>query len=286
VAFDLTLSRANMVREESARADLTRALVNRFQLDLAATLGPLPPRCGGESVGGTINLEGTELTTTDSTTATTTASTGSTTTTTTETTTTTTTTTTDPASTDGTDPAASSTSLIPAGAGVVGTENQLTLFVARIPTALSSQESFDSGAQFANPADVRKVTYYLGPEGGLCRQEQGLITADGVGNSTSVDSTMAEVDLIAPEVNSVTFEYFDGSAWQSTWDGSALGQDGVAILGPPRAVRVTMVLVFPEPMGEERRKTVQQVIAIRAATSPAPASSTPTDGTTPTEGTP
>ena len=40
--------------------------------------------------------------------------------------------------------------------------------------------------------------------------------------------------IIASEVVGVAFRYFDGTAWQDTWDGSIMGTDGMTPVGPPR----------------------------------------------------
>jgi hypothetical protein len=146
------------------------------------------------------------------------------------------------------------------------------------------EAALDPTAQL--PADVRRVTYYLSPDGlGLCRQERPWATADGVWNSTDPDLSTENRDVIAPEVKDVTFEYFDGSAWQSSWDGTQPGPDGVTPLGPPRAVRATFVLQFPGRGGEVTERQVQHVVPIRAAVGTyIPPTTDTTGGTTTTGG--
>ena len=114
------------------------------------------------------------------------------------------------------------------------------------------------------------------------------MTADGVRNSVDPDLTYGEEnDVIAGEVKDLTFEYFDGSGWAGSWDGSILGPDGVTPQGPPRAVRVTLTMEFPANRTGQPpvTRTAVQVIPIRAA----PGTFTPTlldpysEGTTTTD---
>lgn len=174
----------------------------------------------------------------------------------------------------------------------MGADKYLTIFVSRVPTALTDLEAA------ANPdlllgADVRKVTYYLHANGGLCRQERLWVTADGVGNTTEPDYSTEDFDLIAPEVADITFEYLDAGTWLGAWDGTAVSTDGVSLVGPPRAIRVIMVLEFPGSDGQTVQKRVSHVFPIRSAvgtyqppttettpTDPAAATTTPTTPTT------
>ena len=49
VAMDVTLVRMDITRTMVASNDLSRAVANRMTSDLANTLGPLPPKSGGQS---------------------------------------------------------------------------------------------------------------------------------------------------------------------------------------------------------------------------------------------
>ncbi|MGL6097808.1 MAG: PulJ/GspJ family protein, partial [Fimbriiglobus sp.] len=126
VAFDLTLSRTDVSREQAARADLVRAVVNRLNIDLTASLGPMPPKSGG-GVASEI-----AATATASPTSTTPAAETGTETATSATTPTDATTTTD-ATTDPATDAAALAADVPFQAGVIGNDTQVTLFVSRVP---------------------------------------------------------------------------------------------------------------------------------------------------------
>jgi hypothetical protein len=168
---------------------------------------------------------------------------------------------------------------------VFGSGNQLTLFVSRVPPDLVNPESAlltELGG--ADPrSDMRRVTYYLGSSGGLCRQEQFLVTANGIRNSTDPDLSQEASDLIAPEVTALSFEYFNGSTWLTEWAGDDSAEDGLSVIGPPRAIRMTLTL--QQPNGKE--KQIQHVFVVRSAPGlyTPPTDSTTTDTTTDTTAT-
>lgn len=254
-SLDIILKRTEMSRENVASDDLARAVVNRLNDDLSQSLGPLPPQSGG----------GTSTTSTAVPAPTTPADPAATAPATTGTTTATTAALPDPAAepemtADGAAPATD----IPFQAGVIGTDKQLTLFLSRIPTSITDPNSTaDTG--MAQPADLRRVTYYLASDGrGLCRQSRPWVTADGIRNSTDPDLSDEAGDVIAPEVVDVVFDYFDGSGWAGEWDGTLVASDGVAVTGPPRAIRITMTLEIPGSNGATQKK-VQHVFVVRAA---------------------
>ena len=68
--------------------------------------------------------------------------------------------------------------------------------------------------------------------------------------------------LISDEVLDMTIEYFDGSAWQTEWTGSDLTDDQQSVKGPPRAIRMTLVI---QVLGAAQSKTIQHVFPVRAA---------------------
>ena len=251
-ALDVTLLRMEVNRDQIARNDLRRAVINRMSADLVNTLGPLPPKSGGDGMTGTGSSASTgtasaSTATPASATTSTSASTPA---------ATTDTTTTDSPVVTGAD--------IPFGSGIVGTDKQLMIFLSRVPTSLVDLEAA-ANVDVTLPADMRRVTYYLSTDGvGLCRQERPWVTADGVWNTSDPDRTDEFSEIIAPEVLDVTFEYFDGSAWQSTWDGSQTASDGVALTGPPRAIRVTFEMQFSS-RGTMLQKQVRHTFPVRTA---------------------
>ncbi len=274
-AFDVTLTQTQVARDQAADADLARAVANRLSLDLSASLGAMPPRSGGgvpttttaPATGTTSSSSGTGSTTPSTSGSTTPSTSGS-----------TTATADEVSDTQDPDAAVKLAADVPFQAGVIGTDRQLSLFASRLPQFLSDRTADPTAVL---PADLRRVIYYIGSNGGLCRQERPWVTADGVRNSSDPDRSTEDADLIAPEVADATFEYLDGGTWQSSWDGSQSTTDGTSVMGPPRAIAVTLVFASG--------KQVRQVFAVRAANglfstgaAPAPMTETPqTGGTTP-----
>jgi prepilin-type N-terminal cleavage/methylation domain-containing protein len=162
--------------------------------------------------------------------------------------------------------------------GVQGDESTLTLYVARyVKPAVNPVDTTDDTVEQPLRFDQRQVQYFYsdgGGQRGLYRQDIPLpLTYQGVANIMVPPATAGPGDdgvvLLAPEVRSITFEYFDGANWQPTWDGTQLGQDGVTPLGPPLAIRVTMSIAPPgkgaEADNSDSWKTLQHVIPIVTA---------------------
>lgn len=147
----------------------------------------------------------------------------------------------------------------------MGTNTQITVFVARVPTFLTSQ-GLDVDPTAQTGADLRRVSYYISSSGrGLCRQERPWVLADGVGNSTEPDRSTEADDIIAPEVTSLSLEYASGTSWISEWDGTQPGLDGTSTQGPPRAIRIVLTLEVFDVDGNAGEKTIAHVIPIRTA---------------------
>lgn len=265
-SFDVVIAQSDVGREEVEKNDLARAVVTRITIDLVGTVGPLPPKSGGVTQAATAAAAATGQTDP----------------------------TTDPAAggtadptmaeteTETTDPGvtvASTGGDIPFGAGLVGNGSTMTLFVSRVPLALVNAEAAADGSQ--QPGDLRRITYYRSASG-LCRQERPWVTSDGVWNSADADRTDELGDLLAEEITDVQFQYFDGSSWVDSWDGTQMATDGKTLLGPPRGVKITLVIERPNTPA----RRMSHVFALRAANGltvvePPAEDSTTTGGTTP-----
>ncbi len=282
MAMNMTLQQTQVSRNAVESEDLSRGIFNKLTVDLSGTLGPLPPKSGGNSAasGGTTAPATTAPSTTTPATdpaASSTPATGA-------APPPPATTPTD-ATTDATTPGATDNATAVAAdysfqGGVVGQEKQIVVYTGRVPEAFG---------RFANPreqtrSDQRQVIYWLGPGGGLFRQERPWVTADGVRNSIEPDPDAPDAILVAEEVIDLYFEYSDGSSWVVDWDGTVPGPDGVTPLGPPRAIRVTLVLKIPVGKNEFSEKRMSQVIPIRSApgTYTPPLVEAPIDGATET----
>ncbi len=92
-------------------------------------------------------------------------------------------------------------------------------------------------------SDLRCVMYWIVMNGsepaGLARYEVKRATAEEIDFSPS-NLPEQNKHIIAPEVKSILFEYWDGTAWQTTWDGAAQASEDGIPLGPPAAIRVSI----------------------------------------------
>ncbi|QDU18201.1 type II secretion system protein GspJ [Urbifossiella limnaea] len=273
-AMDITLRRTTMSREALDADNLSRAAFNRINLDLASALGPLPPKSGGNSAAGTpppasdggMSADMSGMTTGDPAAAAAPMA--------------------DPAAAlpaaDGSTPApaddgaAEATVAAPKAAdisfqaGVVGTDKTLTIYASGLPSSLAFTGELAAPTAAQTSSDLRRITYWLRSGGGLCRQERAWVTADGVRNSSDPDLSDEDGDTLVDEVTDVTFEYFDGAGWVTSWDGSTPAADGVSPTGPPRAIRVTLTFEVPSnrPGQPPQSKTAVQVIRVPAAPGP------------------
>jgi prepilin-type N-terminal cleavage/methylation domain-containing protein len=236
-AFDLTITQTEVGRERVAHTDLARSIINRMSGDFSGSLGLLPPQSGQKPESESGSSSG-DTATTDTGTA---------------------------------DPAEETTAgaLLPFQAGIIGYEQSVTLFVSKVPRALLERSAAGGMAEAAAvlPPDLKRVMYYIAPSGrGLCRQEMPWITAAGTGDVTGIDAgANEETDLIAPEVTAVSFEYLNGTGWDSVWDGASAALDDSAMMGPPRAVRVTLTFELLDDRGQATEKKVVHVFPVRAA---------------------
>src|SRR5262249_7592440 len=124
--------------------------------------------------------------------------------------------------------------------GVIGDETKLVIYAGRVPEACFRNLNQNDQVR----ADQRQIIYWLGKgtNGAPDPGERPWITADGVRNAIDDDEEATDSTLVAEEVTSLLFEYFDGSNWTNTWDGTTPGADGVTPIGPPRAIRITLSL--------------------------------------------
>ena len=272
-AMDMTLRQTAESRDAVDIDNLSRGVFTRVNIDLSGSLGPLPPKSGGNAASSGSSSSSTPASA-DPTMATAT-----------------------PAATDptaaltaaATDPTAALAAATDAAAtpqaadlsfqaGVIGSAKQLTVFVSRLPSTLTSAKGLTEIPGTQLPSDLYRITYWLGQNGGLCRQERPWVTADGVRNSSDPDLSDEVGDTLVQEVTDATFEYFDGSSWLPSWDGTQSSPDGVTPTGPPRAVRLKLTFSIPttRPGNAPYEHSVEQVIPIRTAPGPnTPAMITP-----------
>ncbi len=271
--MSVTLRQTQSSRDASEVEDLSRGIFNKMAVDLNGVLAPLPPRSGGNPLASTSSSSTQSATTSGATTSSgtgaTTGSSGSTAPATSTASTPTTGTTTSGTGTTSTDTGTDTTSTGAADSsfqgGVIGKDKRLTVFAGRVPEVFG--RFGERGEQVR--ADQRQIIYWVA-DGGLYRLERPWVTSDDVRSSLESDADpdpeSPDAVLVAPEVSDVTFEYTDGSSWVAEWNGADPGPDGVTPLGPPRAIRVTLVIkVSTGKSNETVEKTLTQVIPVRSA---------------------
>ena len=249
VALDVQLRLASEGREAIEQTTVTRSIVQRLNDDLSRSIGPVAPPTGNQSSSTTSTTGTTGTTSTTGTTGTSTSTTG--------------TTTDSTAITDGT----TTSDTIPFQAGVIGSSDVLTIYAARVASVGKSTDEMSD----TYPSDIRRITYWM-TDKGLARQELPWVTSERLQNSTEPDfgDGKEEKDyVIAEEVTKLQFEYWDGSAWSDSWDGSELAEDGKTPIGPPLAIRVRFWLLVAGPNpGETIEKEVRHTIAVPAGPGP------------------
>lgn len=147
---------------------------------------------------------------------------------------------------DGTATGAMLSSALPLG--IYGSLSSLTIDVSRLPRPdeyIAQQQSIMSGELTDVPGDIKSVGYYVqvptntgvsdtmnevtstpdngGMVGGLVRREIDRAVMANAEELGQTDQLMRTGELVAPEVISLEFSYFDGMQWLTDWDSSAQG---------------------------------------------------------------
>lgn len=165
-------------------------------------------------------------------------------------------------SSSSTDPNATQTSpddaLTQSSSGLFGNTNTLLVHVSK-PSRTEMYGSMATGqAGGGRMSDLQSVAYFVNGQGagalqgavsspGLCRMAGDRLLmqmADQVGNTAAM---AANTRLLAPEVASISFYYYDGTTWQVTWDSGTLG-------ALPKAVEIVLELI---PANNKKQATPQ-----------------------------
>lgn len=142
--------------------------------------------------------------------------------------------------------------------GLIGDAQKLTVHVSRPARGMNYQPVLSAGGADVRTSDLQSITYFLanpsagGLEGAVGqRATSGQPTASGpqglarlVGDRMAIEyadierdvETLAQAaEIIAPEVISLQFRYFDGLNWLAEWD-------SVSAQRLPNAVEITLGL--------------------------------------------
>ena len=241
-------------RDAIEKATLARAVINRMSLDLAPSM--TPPRAKPKAKASSSSSSSSTSTSSTSTTST------------------------DTSADTAAQLAEALTMPVPLQAGVIGEADRIVIFTTRVP---DPKKSIDNPGESV-PSDIRRISYWIGSNGGLCRQEIPYFSGDQVQSARDYVLEDGKTDddyMIAGEVTELGFEYFDingEGSWLEYWDGTIPGPDGRTPIGPPSAIRIRFVVRTMASDGEESTKEYRHIIPIITASGPDTAELTPADG--------
>jgi hypothetical protein len=268
VAFDVQLRQTRTGRALVESSEVARNLLVRIDNDVANSLAPVASQttsAPGQSSGGAGASAPTAAASSG------TGSTGA-------------------AAASSTTPTAStsSNSAVTFNLGVQGDNSQLTIYQSRWPREVGQALADpDNATNLPIFSDLRRVTWWRvdGASGsGLARQEIKLATSDDALNAPAPDLGDGYSKLVAREVKSLTFQYYDVNqqGWVDSWDGTQPGPDGVTPIGPPAAISITVEIALPNSDGEPVQKTFRHIVALPTANGvQSQTTSTTTGGTSP-----
>lgn len=147
--------------------------------------------------------------------------------------------------------------------GIYGSESSIEIDISKLPRPdeyYATEGDLSTGTLGDMPSDIKTVNYYVqaprpdgvqDPLGGLTVLGAGVeTTSAGPGGlvrrsldraitqyayeQASTDSLLRTGELVATEVVSIEFQYFDGTMWQLQWDSS--------VQGLPKVIKITIAL--------------------------------------------
>jgi len=257
-AFTIHLNSTNIGRSLADEANLSRGIFEQISRDVSANLPPLNTR-----LNQAINLP--DGTSTPIGAAAMAANNPSTTTTTTS-------------SNSNTTPAAPASTPVTFNLMVKGTSTNLTLYTLAVPKDATDTLKMGGGSDptVAVPlSDLRRVSYWFVEGKGLARQEIKMVTStnDVVAMPPDVASDDPNTTYLPGDIKNVQFQYWDGSAWQDSWDGTTLSTiDNATPQGPPMAIAITLEITRPGKNAGTR--IYRHVVAIPTANNLNPTTNT------------
>ncbi len=145
----------------------------------------------------------------------------------------------------------------------IGGVNSIRVDISRLPRLDQYNPLITSQAQQRTPSDIRAVSYFFSSQpgavddalalaqasvpGGLYRRSVDRAVANFRGEESIVASPDEDAQLVAGEVAAVSFRYFDGESWNSTWDSEDQG-------GFPTAVEIRVTV---DPLRSGNPETFQ-----------------------------
>jgi len=173
-----------------------------------------------------------------------------------------------------------SSETVPPVPGLYGNQYELQVDISRLPRVDELQRmnsnSLTNTLQDI-PSDVKTVAYYCvgtglanstgvinprtgKPETGLVRRVMDRAVTLYASDSGNLQGLQQAAEVIAPEVASIEFQYYDGTEWLTEWDSDEMG-------GLPTAVRIT-VLLTERAEADTTSRTTGSVAPTTATASP------------------
>lgn len=144
--------------------------------------------------------------------------------------------------------------------GLIGTSTDLLMYISRPDRNLNYVSAQELVMASDRTGDLMMVRYFVAQTGaggiasdiaeretsGSFSGSAGLVRMTGdlnaLGNAVQQNEEQDQISaakVMAPEVRSISFRYYDGAQWQEEWDSTLLN-----LL--PQAIEVTLVLQTPE----------------------------------------
>jgi len=168
------------------------------------------------------------------------------------------------------------------GAGIIGTEHEITLNTVVLPDQdLLLRRRGLTDKPIPAQSDIREIRYYLGydPDDEIEYPEAGRSGGRNLGlvrreiktlHQASVRSDHREevdTDLFAPEITYIRFRYFDGVDWLKKWQLSAVLPEQNAL---PQAVEVIVGYDPPVPPPDPEEEEAEEDTDVNVYSDPEP----------------
>jgi hypothetical protein len=137
-------------------------------------------------------------------------------------------------------PSMVTTSLATFNVGVQGESTRLILSVGRVPREILGRDKLRvEDSALPKVSDLRRIAYWVIEGKGLARQELKVVTGEEM-DSVPPDVADPDQHVLAAEVKSISFQFWDGAGWVADWDGTTPGEDGDTPIGPPAGIEITL----------------------------------------------
>lgn len=243
LTMDSQLRLVDAGRETLDEAAVARAIFARIDQDLSACLGAVDPRLslesnadanstggssGANSTGGGGSSGGSSPSSSSPTNGNTAGSNAS---------------TSNSNNASGSDGSANNTIIF--NCGIRGDGLSLDLSSSKPPREVIGRDTINANvSDLPKVSDLRRTIYWYVEGLGLARRETSNATGNDLNYGPS-DFSDPSPYIIAPEVQGMTIQYFDGTANQATWDSTALTSDTQIQLGPPSALLIELTIGRP-----------------------------------------